>query len=214
METLPKEKIEKRKFSAAIRFWHWLNALVIICSLTTVLINSTLNDRRGAVDEYKQNSENITLTDAQIQSVIHQQEERVWEIHIYFGYALAALLVFRLGLEFFQLADQKFIRSIQSTYRHFKETKVKRFKSQKNFAVKLLYLVFYLLLIVMTITGLSLVFKSDLGLSRAISHDVKEVHGFSMYLILAFILAHIIGIYVAERHDQKGITSAMINGGN
>ncbi len=214
METNKQYKQEKRKYSSSLRLWHWLNTLVITGLLITVLINSTLNDRNEAVVVYQQNTENISLEAAQIKSVVHEQEERVWGIHIYFGYALSALLVFRLVLEFFQLADQKFIRVLKSTYNHYKTTKEQRFKAQKKFGIKLTYVVFYLLLIVMVSTGLIIVFKSDLGLPKAISHDVKEVHGFTMYLILAFIAAHIVGIYLAERKDQKGITSDMINGGD
>ncbi|MBU0697458.1 MAG: cytochrome b/b6 domain-containing protein [Bacteroidetes bacterium] len=214
METNPQSKQEKRKYSSALRLWHWLNTLVITGLLTTVLINSTLNDRRGAVQAYQENTKNVSLDAAQIQSVIHQQEDRVWDIHIYFGYALTALLVFRLVLEFFQLADQKFIRILKVTYQHYKETKEHRFKAQKKFGVKLVYAVFYLLLLVMVSTGLTLVFKNDLGIPKTISHNVKEVHGFSMYLILAFIAAHLMGVYLAERKDQKGITSDMINGGD
>lgn len=202
-----------RKYSSALRLWHWLNALVITGSLITVLINSTLNDRQGAVEAYQQNTENVSLQATQIQYVVHQQEDRVWDIHIYFGYALAALLVFRLLLEFFQLADQKFIRILKSSYQHYKVTKEQRFKAQKKFGVKLVYALFYLLLIIMVFTGLTLVFKNDFGLPKTISHDIKEVHGFTMYLILAFIAAHLIGVFIAERQDQKGITSDMINGG-
>ena len=44
-------------------------------------------------------------------------------------------------------------------------------------------------------------------------HDVKEVHGFIMYLIIAFIVVHIAGVLLAERKNSKGITSDMINGG-
>ncbi len=205
---------EKRKYSSTLRLWHWLNALVITGLLTTVLINSTLNDRNDAVSVYQQNTENAVLTAAQIQSVVHQQEDRVWDIHIYFGYALTALLIFRLVLEFFQLADQKFTRILKATYQHYKETKEHRLKAQKKFAVKLVYAVFYILLLVMVSTGLTLVFKGDLGLPKVISHNVKEVHGFTMYLVLAFIAAHLIGVFIAERTDQKGITSDMINGGN
>jgi Ni/Fe-hydrogenase 1 B-type cytochrome subunit len=65
----------------------------------------------------------------------------------------------------------------------------------------------------MVSTGLTMVFQDDLGISRNIGHNVKEVHGFTMYLILTFIAAHIVGVYLAERSDQRGITSDMINGG-
>lgn len=214
MEQAANSPQTKRRYSSALRLWHWLNAIVITGLLTTVLINSTLNDRKDAVAAYQQNTRNISLDAAQIQSVIHQQEDRVWDIHIYFGYALASLLVFRITLEFFQVADQKFIRILKAARNHYVETKENRFKAQKKYGVKLVYVVFYLLLLVMVSTGLTLVFKKDLGIPRTISHQIKEVHGFCMYLILAFIAAHLVGVFLAERKEDKGITSDMINGGD
>ncbi|MGN8068828.1 hypothetical protein [Mucilaginibacter sp. 22184] len=44
-------------------------------------------------------------------------------------------------------------------------------------------------------------------------HSVKEVHGFCMYLILAFIFVHLVGVFLAEHKSNKGIISDMINGG-
>lgn len=214
IEQVAKTPQVKRRYSSALRLWHWLNAIVITGLLITVLINATLNDRRDAVAAYQQNPRNISLDAAQIQSVIHQQEDRVWDIHIYFGYALASLLVFRIILEFFQVADQKFIRILKAAKNHYLETKEHRFKAQKKYGVKLVYVVFYLLLVVMVSTGLTLVFKRDLGIPKNISHQIKEVHGFCMYLILAFVSAHLLGVFLAERNEEKGITSDMINGGD
>jgi Ni/Fe-hydrogenase 1 B-type cytochrome subunit len=62
MKTDSQEIQVKRKYSSTLRLWHWLNALVIIGSLTTVLINSTLNDRKDAVTVYQQNTENAALS--------------------------------------------------------------------------------------------------------------------------------------------------------
>jgi cytochrome b len=35
-----------------------------------------------------------------------------------------------------------------------------------------------------------------------------------MYLILAFIVVHLAGVFLAERKNGKGIVSDMINGGS
>jgi cytochrome b len=34
-----------------------------------------------------------------------------------------------------------------------------------------------------------------------------------MYLVLAFIAVHLLGVFLAERNESKGIVSDMINGG-
>jgi len=79
--------------------------------------------------------------------------------------------------------------------------------------VKSLYAIFYLLLIIMVVTGLFLAFEDFFAPYKAIRHSVKEFHGFCMYLIIGFIVIHIAGVFLAERKDSKGIVSDMINGG-
>ena len=196
-----------------MRLWHWMNTIVITCSLLTVLINSTILDREIALGLYKENNKKTELSDAQIKNIVHELEEKVWEFHIYIGYALAALLAFRIVLEFFELADKKFIRNLKGAYLHYKNTTEKRMNSTKKLVIKLVYLIFYLLLIMIVITGFLLVFKSELHIAKDISHDIKEFHSFCMYMILGFTVAHIAGVILAERKDDKGIVSDMINGG-
>ncbi|MEO8949298.1 MAG: cytochrome b/b6 domain-containing protein, partial [Mucilaginibacter sp.] len=125
---------------------------------------------------------------------------------------LAALLLFRFLLEFFQLADQKLIRKIKAAYQQYYITKKNRETARHELLVKLLYAVFYLLLCIMAITGLCLAFEDDVPALKAI-HAIREIHGFVMYLILAFIAVHLAGVFMAERKESKGIVSDMINGG-
>lgn len=204
-----------KKYSASLRLWHWANTIVISGSLITVLINSTLNDRRTVskvvIDELQNGG--VTVTPQQANSVGHTLSDNVWEIHTYFGYVLAALLLFRLVLEFFQLADQKFIRKMKLVYAQFQTTKKNRELARHELAVKSIYSVFYLLLIIMAITGLFLAFEDLLAPFKAIRHSIKEVHGFCMYLIIAFIVVHLAGVFLAERKESSGIVSDMINGG-
>lgn len=204
-----------KRNSAGIRFWHWANAVVISGSLITVLINSTITIREVVVpivtDELKQAG--LTVSKDQAGGVAHALGDKVWDIHVYFGYALAALFLFRIVLEFFQLADQKFIRRIKSAYLKFKTIKEEREASRHELVVKTIYSVFYILLFVMVITGLFLAFEDLMAPFKAIRHSVKSVHGFIMYIIIAFIVVHIVGVVLAERKDAKGIVSDMINGG-
>lgn len=204
-----------KKNSKSLRLWHWLNVIVITGSLLTVLLNFTLlKTRKNAAFIKTQLTEaGATVTAAQSKSVAHALSDRVWEIHIYFGYALSALFAFRLLLEIFQLADQKFIRKIKFAYNQYFIIKKNRKLARHELAVKALYAVFYLLILVMVTTGLTLAFEDDLP-KISIIHSIKEVHGFTMYLILAFITVHVVGVILAEhKPDGNGITSDMINGG-
>jgi cytochrome b len=204
-----------KKYSASLRLWHWANTIVISGSLLTVLINSTITDERpvSALVKNELKNASATVSAKQADSVAHALGDSVWSVHIYFGYILVALLIFRLILEFFQLADQKFIRKMKSAYSQFQTTKKNREIAKHELTVKSIYAIFYLLLIMMAVTGLFLAFEDLLAPFKSIRHSVKEVHGFCMYLILAFIGVHLAGVFLAERKDNKGIVSDMINGG-
>ena len=205
---------EIKKHSSSIRLWHWLNAIVITGSLLTVLLNSTLLKTKKNAVSIKANlaSSGVTVTDGQARSVAHELSDKVWMLHTYFGYTLAALLLFRLLLEFFQQVDQKFIRKLKSAYHQYQTTKKQRELAKHEFWVKTIYAIFYLMLITMAITGLCLAFEDDVPLLKSI-HAFRQIHAFTMYLILAFIVIHIAGVFLAERKDSRGIVSDMINGG-
>jgi Ni/Fe-hydrogenase 1 B-type cytochrome subunit len=205
-----------KRYSLSLRLWHWLNLIVISGSLITVLINSTITDDQGTAQIIQSESGKAggNLNSDQAKSVAHALSDSVWGIHIYFGYALATLLLFRLILEFFQLADQKFLGKIKSAYPQFATIKKQREAARHELTVKLIYGVFYILLIIMVLTGLFLAFEDALASFKSIRHSVKEVHGFCMYLILAFIAVHLAGVLLAERKESRGIVSDMINGGS
>jgi Ni/Fe-hydrogenase 1 B-type cytochrome subunit len=205
-----------KKYSASLRLWHWANLVVISGSLITVLINSTITDSQPISELVKTELQKsgVTITDQQAGSVAHGLGDSVWSVHIYFGYILAGLLIFRLLLELFQLADQKFIRKFKSAYHQFKITKKDRETAKHELTVKAIYGVFYLLLVVTAVTGLFLAFEDAMAPFKAIRHSVKSLHGFCMYLIIVFIVVHVAGVFLAERKDTgKGIVSDMINGG-
>jgi Ni/Fe-hydrogenase 1 B-type cytochrome subunit len=202
-----------KKYSSSLRLWHWANTVVITGSLLTVLLDSTLLNGRSnsALIQGQLKDAGVSVTNQQARSAAHALNDKVWEIHTYFGYCLVALLLFRLIAEFFQLTDQKLIRKIKITYSQYKNGK-NRLIARHELVVKSLYAAFYLLLIIMACTGLCLAFEDDIPALKKI-HAIREIHGFCMYLVLAFIVVHLAGVFLAERKDSKGIVSDMINGG-
>jgi len=204
-----------KKYSPTLRLWHWVNVIVISGSLITVLVNSTvLNEGSNAgfiKDELQKSGATVDAT--QTRPLAGALADKVWSVHIYFGYCLAALLLFRLILEFFQLADQKLLRKIKTAYHDYFIIKKQRKLARHEFVVKLTYAAFYLLLLIMVVTGLTLAFRDQLHFAKATMHSVRSVHGFCMYLILAFIVVHLAGVFLAERDESTGIVSDMINGG-
>jgi Ni/Fe-hydrogenase 1 B-type cytochrome subunit len=206
--------VRNKKYSSAVRLWHWLSAVAITGSLLTVLLNSTLLSTRPNAQLIKSNlaGKGVNVSDDQARSAAHELSDKIWSVHIYFGYALAALFVFRLISEFFQLTDQVLIRKIKSAYKQYYIIKKNRQVARHEFWVKTLYAVFYLLLLITVITGFCLVFEDDVPALKRL-HFIREIHQINMYLILAFIFIHLAGVFLAERKNSKGIVSDMINGG-
>jgi Ni/Fe-hydrogenase 1 B-type cytochrome subunit len=205
-----------KKNSAALRFWHWANTIIISGLLITVLINATILDDRSNQSFLKTELQKggTILNAKQAQTLAHAQSDEVWGIHAYFGYFLAALFVFRLILEFFQPKEQRFFMRIKEAYQQYFVIKQNQYLAKHDFVVRIIYLGFYLLLLVMVVTGLTLAFEDELAALKPIRHAIKEVHGFCMYLVLAFVAVHLVGVILAERDRSPGIVSDMINGGN
>jgi len=78
--------------------------------------------------------------------------------------------------------------------------------------VKLSYLAFYLFISVMVLTGLALTWADDVAWLHGIEHPVKEIHNVTMYLIMAFVAAHIVGVVWAELTRDHGLISRMVGG--
>jgi len=204
-----------KKYSSSLRLWHWLNALVITGSLLTVLLNATILKGRNDSPVIKAalQKAGAVVTDAQVKVATHDLSDKVWDIHVYFGYGLSALLLFRILLEFFQLADQKFIRTLKIAWQKSAATKKQLETALHERVVKTIYAFFYLVLLIMVLTGLFLAFEDFFEPYKSIRHTVKDVHNFGMYIVLGFITIHLAGVFLAERKDAKGIVSDMINGG-
>jgi len=185
------------KWRIDFRIWHWLHALVIIGLLGTVFLRKTFLSWRA-------NSEILTekLFDMDIDVTLEQAKilaksirAPMWDWHIYLGYALAALLIYRVVL-FFTHKKKKEERSLH------KKT------------VKLLYIGIYTILAFLTLSGFMILFYKELGFSRGFAHDIKELHEFSYNLVMIFIVLHLSGLIIAENRDEKGVISDMIHGGN
>lgn len=204
-----------KKHSASVRLWHWLNLLVITGSLLTVLLNSTLFDvnRNAHYIQEQLQSVAVSITNQQASHVAHGLEDKVWDIHSYFGIALTVLFLFRLSSSFFAIKEQRFLFILKKSIQYYRSLTKKSTQAVHEVAIKFLYLLFYIFLSIMVITGMLLTFKQDLSISQETSHNVKEFHGFSMYIILAFIVVHIIGVVLAEIGKNRGIVSHMIHGG-
>jgi Ni/Fe-hydrogenase 1 B-type cytochrome subunit len=203
-----------QEHSIMIRIWHWLTFVIISAIIITVLLNSTLFNQRKNIpvvqDQLK--AKGLTVSEDQAFAVTREYEDKLWGVHKLFGYGLALLLFSRIFIELTLPGDEKLYSRIKKSMGLFikKEGDWKEFRHY--LIVKYSYILFYILLLCMALTGLGLAFGRELGFSRLLHGTIKEIHSFSQYLIYAFVILHLGGVIIADNTKNRGLVSGMING--
>ena len=200
--------------SASLRIWHWLTFLFITGSIITVLINSTLLSPRDNIKLVQEQllKKGVTVTDDQAFAVSHEYEDKIWNVHKIIGYGLSFLLLARIVIEF-TLSKEERMRSRLKKALILSKQKVENAAEYKHYIrVKQTYLLFFIFIFLIAITGLGMAFGRDLGFNREIHGVLKNIHAFIQYLMYAFIVIHLAGVIIAENGKIKGIVSGMING--
>lgn len=199
--------------SLAIRIWHWTFFVVLTASLITVLFASTLFRTRntiGLVQDQLQ-EKGVVVTKEQARAVAHEFSDRLWDVHTIIGYVLCGLLLSRVIIEISQPHEEKLKVRLKKMI-GFKPGNTAEETGKKHYiGVKTSYLIFYLLILTMALTGLGLAFE-DNALLRAWHGNIKQVHSFVQYLIYAFILLHLVEVIRADGNRHKGLVSRMIHG--
>jgi len=190
-----------QKWRLDFRIWHWLHALVVLGLLGTVFLRKTFLSWRTNSELLIQKLAEINLEVTAEQAKVLAKSIRapMWEWHIILGYALIALLVWRITL-FSTYSGQR-------SYSNLKK------ESFHKLMVKLGYIGLYFILFFMAISGLIIHFYELIGLTKELTHTVKEIHEFAFYAIYIFVPMHVIGVFVAENQDERGVLSDMVNGG-
>jgi len=200
--------------STLIRIWHWVTFLILSASMITVLINSTMLNPRENIGlvQNQLKEKGIIVSEEQAFAVSHEYEDKMWDIHKLLGFGLAFLLLSRMVVELVQPNNEKIRTRIKNAMGFVKLNDENKVEYRHYINVKRVYLLFYLILLLMALTGLGLAFGRDLGFTREIHNTVKSVHSILQYCMYAFVFIHICGVVIAENGKVKGIVSGMING--
>jgi Ni/Fe-hydrogenase 1 B-type cytochrome subunit len=203
-----------QKHSVYIRIWHWLTFLTLTFILLTVLFASTLLNPRenGKVVQEMLKEKGTVIDKDQSFFVAHIFDDKMWELHKYLGFGLSFLLLSRIGIEFAQSNEEKIKSRMKNALNLYKQNHPDQKEYKHYLIVKGSYSLFYVLILFMAISGLSLAFGRDFGISRDTNHLIKEIHGFGQYLIYAFVFFHLCGVIIADLGKSKGIVSGMIHG--
>lgn len=201
----------KRPRPAALRLWHWLNALAITGLLATVLLRKTFLSWRAnsALIQEKLRLAGTTITPDLAKDIAVGIRTPMWNWHYVLGFSLAGLLVLRLvsALAFERGARTRTLREALSA-------PVAERRSALHFAlVKLGHLAFFLAAAFMAATGALMYFKANLGLAKDTVELIKGLHEPLVWLFAAFAGAHVAGVVAAELRGEPGLVSEMIHGG-
>lgn len=200
--------------SLAIRIWHWALVVFIFGAVTTVVLATFVFNTGQNIPLVQQQlqGKGVTVDAPTARAVSHAFNDRVWFLHKWIGFGIVFLVCSRGLLEVFQPASEKLARKMRLAAGF--EPTTAELTSEKNhyLAIKWTYVVFYVLILVMAVTGLVLAFE-DVAFFQRIRRPVKSVHSFTQYLIYAFALLHIAGVVRADNLRYPGLVSRMISGG-
>ncbi|HEV2481316.1 MAG TPA: cytochrome b/b6 domain-containing protein [Puia sp.] len=199
--------------SLAIRIWHWALVVFIFGAVTTVgLATFVFNTGQNIpLVQHQLQGKGVTVDAPTARAVSHAFNDKVWFLHKWIGYGIALLVLSRWLLEVLLPAPERLARKMRLAA-GFQPTTPEQEREKKHYlTIKWTYIVFYVLILVMALTGLVLAFE-DVAFFQSIRRPVKSVHSFTQYLIYAFALIHIAGVVRADNLRYPGLVSRMISG--
>jgi Ni/Fe-hydrogenase 1 B-type cytochrome subunit len=207
----------RKQHSIAIRLWHWVSFIVITGSLLTVLLAKTLlsNINNVATVQNGLQADGVSITTDQAKHIVHDFRENAWNWHVYFGYVLAGLFLYRVILEVFQNKNQRFLVVVKNVRAYLRQPSGDKKTGLHYLRVKFLYALFYITLGTMTVTGLVIKYYDHNKAMKPLKSLMKDIHSVGLYVVLGFIVLHLGGVILSELGNKyKGIVSDMINGGD
>ena len=194
------EKITYRRqkvYDPALRLIHLWNGLAILFLMVTIWISDLFDKGVG--------------------------EDTLWQIHIFIGYALVVGIVARLawglvGPRHARYSDMWHPAAWWNAVRHFNLTTKPRFGH--NTLASAVYLLVYLLLIAMAVSGLGLAaiehsmgpFNTWFGDMTWLEDLFEEPHEIIYYLLMGFVVIHIAALIWHEYKDKTPVAQAMVTG--
>ena len=195
--------------SAYLRIWHWLSFLFFLASISTVIFGSTLYKTKNNISMVQEQAmqKGVVLTNDQARAIAHEFSDKLWMLHKYIGFGLSILMLLRIIIE---VAASK-QNTVMGRIREAASIRVMDAEKKHYINVNKSYLLFYMLFIMMSLTGLVLAFE-DVKFLDPIHKISKQIHSYVQYGMFAYIILHIVGVLLADIDSYPGIVSRMING--
>ncbi|MBN9294885.1 MAG: cytochrome b/b6 domain-containing protein [Flavobacteriia bacterium] len=186
-------KNSNKIYTSLHRGLHWIMAILMTVLFITGFLRMYWMSKRSILSAIEKNMQGVSLTKEQsigtVKTIIHP----MWEWHEYAAYvffvAIAVRIVYMLakGIRF----PNPFASGI----------------AVKERLQGFTYLLFYLFVIVSSITGAYLKWGDG-----SLKEPMEAVHKWAIYWFPVFVILHFGGIWLAEKGVKKGIASKMIGG--
>lgn len=200
----------RKRNSLGLRIWHWSNSALVMAQLMTILFLFVIVKVKTLAPEFSHAlaEKGVTMAPEQLRGLTRIVAHRIWDWHIWLGIALSVLLVLRVVVSLRQRGAQRTAAKLAAL-----RTRAATGNTTASRAlwVRYSYRAFYVVLAVMVVTGVILIFEDYLPAIKEVS---ETIHEYTMYAVIAFVVAHIVGVFRSEVTDAPGITSDMIHGGD
>lgn len=206
----------QEKQALLLRIWHLLFLLLVLATIVVVIFAEQVFDTRANAPSVVEEAAHrgVELNEKQARGIAHYFSEKLWVIHTFIGYGISILLLLRLVIEFMVSREQRFGRRLRQALRLSPATDIEKKDRRHYIIVRSLYIVFYILILIMTATGLGLAFE-DVPFFESIHRPLKEIHEILHIGVFIYVIVHIAGVLIADfSRDKGGIISRMVGGRN
>lgn len=182
----------KSKFTSLHRMLHWIIAIAMMIQFVTGFLRLRWMGKNAVADAIS--SQGIEVTQDQAKAVYKALREPMWQWHELFAHVVIFAFIARI---IYMIA--KGIRFPNP------------FKSGIDFKERLqglTYIYFYVFVFISAFTGICI----EKELLTNWKETIESIHKIGLYWFPVFILLHVIGVFIAEFTNKKGITSKMISG--
>ncbi|HEY1055989.1 MAG TPA: cytochrome b/b6 domain-containing protein [Emticicia sp.] len=184
----------QRKFTIFHRLLHWIMAFAMPVLFITGFLRMYWMGKNNIIPVLEKNVPGITKE--QVSEIIKAIREPMWEWHELFAhimiFSFLARIIYMLvkGIRF----PNPFLKA----------------QPLKERLQGLTYVYFYLFVLISALTGICI----EKGFFSQWKESIETVHKWGLYWFPIFVALHLVGIFIAESSNKKGITSKMIGGDN
>ena len=209
----PSSSLFNEKHSILIRIWHWMFFLLVISTMILVLFATQVFDTRANAPGVAEEAlgRGVELSEKQARGIAHYFSEKLWVLHTYVGYGISFLLLSRMLIEVLASKQERLRNKIKKALTFAPANDVQKKDRLHYVWVKRGYLVFYLLILIMALTGLGLAFE-DVPIFDEWHRPIKQIHELGQYGMYAYVVLHLAGVVRADIATSNGLISRMIHG--